>query len=103
MSQKNAADPKELKAAKKREDFAESRFQAALKSVLESPNGRLVVWDFMGMGNIHSVTFTGNAHGSFLEGKRAMALQIEAEVLKNSPNAYILMMQESRKREESNG
>jgi len=96
--QKN--DPKNEKA---KSTFTEKRLHDSMREVLSSPSGRVVIWDILGMGGIHSVTFTGNAQGSFLEGKRALSLQVEALVMESDPDALILMMQESRKREGSNG
>lgn len=58
--------------AKKERD----KILAHVKSVAQTRSGKEVIWEILSMCNMYSTTFTGNSQGAYLEGRRAVGLDI---------------------------
>jgi len=97
---KNAADEVEVKKASLRENQDERQRLVDLKSLLELPHGRRFIWWMLESAGVYKSSFTGNSTTFFNEGRRDLGLQLLAKITEASPEALVLMMQESKKREE---
>lgn len=73
----------------------------AWDEVLSSRMGRLVVWDILEQCGVYRSTFTGNAHGTFLEGQRQIGLWMLAERIgAHGPRTFPEMQMEAAEFEE---
>ena len=74
---------------------------AAWDAILSDRQGRLVVWDILEQCGVYRSTFTGNAHGTFLEGQRQIGLWMLAErIAAHSPRTFPQMQLEAAEFEE---
>ena len=55
----------------------EMEVKAAWDAILSDRQGRLVVWDILEQCGVYRSTFTGNAHGTFLEGQRQIGRSLD--------------------------
>ena len=79
----------------------EMEVKAAWDAVLGDRQGRLVVWDILEQCGVYRSTFTGNAHGTFLEGQRQIGLWMLAErIAAHSPRTFPQMQLEAAEFEE---
>jgi hypothetical protein len=97
---KNAADEAEVKKAGQREISEERQRLVDLKALLELPHGRRFIWWMLDAAGVYKSSFTGNSTTFFNEGRRDLGLQLLAKIAESSPESLVLMMQESKKREE---
>lgn len=98
----NAADPRQIERARLKEVFNDRTFAADLCSVLELPAGRRIIWWILEAAGVYRSSFTGNSTTFFNEGRRDIGLLILGKLSEIKPEALVLMMQEAKKREESN-
>ena len=68
-----------------------------IKWLMDQKQGRRIVRRLLSEAGIHRTSFTGNSETFFREGKRAFGLFLEAEVVRNAPENYILMLTEGMK------
>lgn len=74
---------------------------AAWDAILSDRRGRLVVWDILEQCGVYRSTFTGNAHGTFLEGQRQIGLWMLADrIAAHSPRTFPQMQLEAAEFEE---
>lgn len=74
---------------------------AAWDAILSDRQGRLVVWDILEQCGVYRSTFTGNAHGTFLEGQRQIGLWMLAErIAAHSARTFPQMQLEAAEFEE---
>lgn len=99
---KNAADPKELESARLRESFNTRSLALDFVEVLGLPAGRRIFWWLLEVSGVYRSSFTGNSTTFFNEGRRDLGLMLLGKITEAKPEALILMMQESKKREEAN-
>ena len=79
----------------------EMEVKAAWDAVLADRQGRLVVWDILEQCGVYRSTFTGNAHGTFLEGQRQIGLWMLADrIAAHSPRTFPEMQLEAAEFEE---
>ena len=79
----------------------EMEIRAAWDAILSDRQGRLVVWDILEQCGVYRSTFTGNAHGTFLEGQRQIGLWMLAErIAAHSARTFPQMQLESADFEE---
>lgn len=93
----NAADPKQVKAAARKERIIENEELRDIRFILKSKEGRRFLWRYLSKCGIFKQSFTGNSETFFNEGKRAIGLMLLTEITEASPDAYVLMMKESEK------
>jgi hypothetical protein len=98
----NAADPKQIEKARIRESFDDRAFATDMRELLSLPAGRRIFWWLLEICGVFRSSFTGNYTTFFNEGRREVGLQALAKINEAKPEALILMMQESKKREETN-
>lgn len=98
----NAANPEEIKKRSKQDKLNDTQEKLDLEWILSTPQGRRFIWKFLTTAGIFQSSFTGNSTTFFNEGKRDIGLKLLAEVTEANPDAYTLMMKES-KGDNSNG
>ena len=94
---KNAADPKQVKAAEERIKLEELTSKGDLISLLNLPEGKRFIWKLLSRCGIFESSF--NHSGSimyFNEGKRQIGLQLLSEITDHYPEAMINMMTENK-------
>ena len=81
------------KAAKR----SEETYRRALAKVLETPEGRRVLWRVLESAGIYRSTFAGDdTHRSaMLEGRRSMGLELFDDIMSYVPGQYPVMQRES--------
>jgi hypothetical protein len=67
------------------------------KWLMSSKQGRRIVRRWLASAGIYQTSFTGNSETFFREGKRALGLEILADVTKHAPEDYIAMLTEGTK------
>lgn len=98
----NAADPKQVEKARLKEVFGDRQLLGDFRSVLETYQGRRLMWWILEQAGIFKSSFTGNSTTFYNEGMRNIGLMVHAKIAEASPESILLMMQESKKREEGN-
>ena len=94
----NSADPKEIKRRNRKERRAKDRFDADLRSVCGTAEGRRFVWWLLSEAGIHRTSFRTSAlEMSMLEGQRNLGLKLENAVLEACPDLYLLAQDEAQK------
>jgi hypothetical protein len=96
----NASDRKEIRKAEKASKQTELIEIEFLKAAMSTRQGRLWFWNLLGNCHCRQTSFTGEALTSaFREGERNIGLRIEAAIMVNCPDLYVLMAQEANERE----
>lgn len=73
------------------------------REVLRTKAGQKIVWEILAMCGIYSDTFTGNSQTFYLEGKRAIGLQILQAMEDADPTAYARLLLEHQKQIQPEG
>ena len=93
---KNAADPEQVRNAKQKEKFRDINERNDLLWVLNDARGRRFVWGLLAPTNELSFVSGMPDLTAFKEGCRNKANQLLAKVMDAKPEAYILMLNESK-------
>jgi hypothetical protein len=67
-----------------------------IKWLMSSKQGRRIVWRLLDKAGVFRTSFTGNSETFFKEGMRNMGLFLVAEIMAHSPEAFALMLNESK-------
>lgn len=67
-----------------------------IKWLMSSKQGRRIVWRLLDKAGVFRTSFTGNSETFFKEGMRNLGLFLVAEVMEHSPDAFALMLAESK-------
>ncbi|HEE0039855.1 TPA: hypothetical protein R8G25_000409 [Citrobacter freundii] len=71
-----------------------------IKFVMNSEQGRRVVWSILERGKVFSPCFAGDSHlTAFNEGQRNMALALFQRVMAHCPEQYLKMAAESQEKD----
>jgi hypothetical protein len=92
-------DPLDAEAGTARNDAARLARQVEAndwKWLMSSKQGRRIAWRLLDKAGVYRTSFTGNSETFFKEGMRNMGLFIVAEIQAHSPEAYALMLTESK-------
>jgi hypothetical protein len=98
---RNISDESQIKELTRDEKLRLEQEEKDLAVLLEQPEGRRYLWKMLDFCGVYRTSFTGSSETFYLEGKRNVGLMILSEIMKASPEAYLLMINENRK-EESN-
>lgn len=90
----NVADPEQVKARGDRERERLKQEAADLKWVLSDRRGRRFYRRLVEHTGVFQSSFTGNSETFFREGRRDVGLKLMADLTRNAPEAYSVMMQE---------
>lgn len=100
---KNAADPEQVKQAAQKEKTGRARDLNDLRAVLAMREGRRYTWRQLSDCGVFRSSFTGNSTTFFNEGRRDVGLRLLADVMEAQPEAFLLMQQEAKHEDSSNG
>lgn len=92
----NAADPAQVRYAARKERQRAERFSRAMKVVLSSAEGRLVIGELLERSGLWRTSWDPSAKIHFNEGRRNFGLELLAEVQTTDEEAYLLMERERR-------
>lgn len=99
---KNAADPEQVKQAGTREKFGRERELGDLRAVMDTKEGRRLVWRLMEFGGVLTERFDENSlRMARLAGNARTGLMLLADIDAACPELFDTMRREAR--EESNG
>lgn len=81
------------KAARRDEEV----YKRSLCRVLDTPEGRRIVWRLLERGAVFHSTFCGEEthRSAMLEGRRSMALELFDDVMAFAPHQYAVMQTEN--------
>jgi hypothetical protein len=98
---RNAANPRQVRAAKKIEKTREKIEKDDLAWLLSDRRGRRIYWKWMSMCGPFKQSFSqkGNDRTNFNEGRRSIGLLMLDELTKVKPEAYVQMSREDRDEE----
>lgn len=94
---KNTANESEVRAAEVKQKLAQETFDNALKQVLHTDSGKTVIWKILSDCRLFQTNFTGSSETFFLEGKRAVGLNLLADIMRIDPESFIKMQIQKNK------
>ena len=102
---KNTADEEQVKAADVKERFERDQIVEDIKTVMETREGRRVLWHFLGMSGLDSISadYESVQWTYFREGQRNLGLNMKAALIEASLENYQLMELEAIKRGVNHG
>lgn len=97
----NAADRKQVKDVRKREQQRTQRERANLESVLGSKQGRAELWKQLCDSGVFRTSFAGDPYQTaFNEGRRQQGLALMARIMEINPDYYHLMAKDAHELDE---
>ena len=94
----DAGDEVQVKKRKTKSKIKKEQDKEDLHNILLSAGGRRFVWKLLEACGVYKISFTGNSHTFFNEGKRQIGLGLIEEIFDASPNAYTEMRLEAANR-----
>lgn len=94
---RNAADPRQVKRGKESEAHRHDRELAELRDVLQTIEGRRVLWRFLEKCGVFESIMETSARIYYNAGKQDLGHYLLGEIGKADPNAYILMQQDAKR------
>lgn len=95
---KNAADDGQVRKAEASVKQGMDLVHDALGDILKTEKGRALYWHLLCECGVFSSSFTGDNYTFFREGERNVGLKLLGLLNEVSPDAYVLMMKESKGR-----
>jgi hypothetical protein len=97
---RNAADPRQVKRAARKERDREAQYLASLRLVLELPAGRLVFATLLRRAGLDRTVYDSSGSSMYFnEGRRNVGLEIKANLIEASEDLYELLEREDRARQ----
>jgi hypothetical protein len=93
---RNVADPQQVAYGKRKEKEREARSLDALRAVLRTPAGRIVVWDLLTRAGIFRSIWDPSAKVHYNAGRQDFGHELLASCLEADAEAYQLMEREMR-------
>ena len=104
MSEFNAANTKQIRAAEKQAKIAAALDREVVFRLMSDPAGRDWIRRLLERCHVFRTPFTGLAATTdFNCGQQSVGLQLLGEVVNAAPDQYIQMMREASDREQANG
>lgn len=98
----NAADPRQVRYARRKERDREGMFLAALKQVLQTVEGRFVFAELLDRAGLYQTVYDHSGSTVyFREGRRNFGLEIQAHLIEADEPRYEEMEREQRARKRS--
>lgn len=94
---KNSNNESEVRNAQIKEKMNQDSYDSALKNLLQTEMGRIVIWKLLSDCRLFQTNFTGSSETYFLEGKRAVGLNMLADIMRVDPESFIKMQQSKAK------
>lgn len=93
----DAGNPLSVKEKEKRAKVIAERRLNGLKQIMQSPDGRAWLWDFLSKCGLFAVNFSGHANrDAFDNGMRNAGMPVFADVQRHCMNEYLLMVKENQ-------
>lgn len=92
----NAADPRQVKYARRKEKDAARLFDDALAAAMTQPAVRLVIWEIISRTGIYETLEETNATIYYKTGRRNFGLELLADLMRVDENLYLAMESEAR-------
>lgn len=90
-------DPEAVREALRlREEQKRRRDEDDFKWLMSDKRGRRVMWRLLAETGLYKTSFTGNSETFFREGARNVGLKLMAQIHELTPDAYGLMLKESK-------
>ena len=83
---------------KDKDEIAYRTLCSNLREVVKSTAGKEVLWSILAMCGIYSESFTGNSQTFYMEGKRAVGLEILQLMEDTDKTLYAKMLLESQRK-----
>lgn len=93
---RNAADPEQVAQAKEKIESINDRRLNDIREVLSTRRGRRFYWELLEFCGIFKTSNSDQFQIFFNEGMRNVGLKLLADVNEASPEAYLLMLRESK-------
>ena len=96
MSEYNASDTRQIKAATKRSKSDRALDDGVLLMIMTTQNGRAWIWRHLGRCHAFQTTYTGDNNATnFRCGEANIGLELIADLLRACPDQFIFMMREA--------
>lgn len=93
----NAADPEQIREATAKEKLMIDQEAADMKAVLETPQGRRMLWRFMEASGVYTQSAVQSGSWTYFnEGRRCIGNMILSKILQAGPEYYLQMMNENK-------
>ena len=89
---KDASDPDQIKAARRKERRATKDDLEDMREVLRTDPGRRVIWDLLEYCGVFESSWVTGKEIYLLQGKREVGLKILSNVMKADEGAFLEMM-----------
>lgn len=96
---RNAADPEQVRKGRETERHRRDRELRELRALLDTYEGRSVLWRFMAQCGVFKSIMEASARIYYNAGQQDVGHWLLAEIAEAEPNAYAVMMDEARKRD----
>jgi len=93
---KNAADPEQVEKAKQKVESRNDRRLNDVREILNTKRGRRFMWETLEFCGIFKTSLADPHQIFYNEGQRNVGLKLLADVNEASPEAYLLMLRESK-------
>jgi hypothetical protein len=94
---RNAADPEQVKRARRAEKRIDERFQDSLRAVMSTTDGRLVVWSYLGKFGVYRGVYADNPQRmAYDAGRQQCGHDLLADVIAADEHLYQVMEREMR-------
>jgi len=93
---KNAADAEQVEKAKQKVESRNDRRLNDVREVMNSKRGRRFMWELLDFCGIFKTSLADEHQIFYNEGMRNVGLKLLADVNEASPDAYLLMLKESK-------
>lgn len=94
---KNAADPKQVKRAANKEQFKKDNERSDLSKVLETPEGRRVMWRLLEHCKVFGSVWDPSSRIHYYAGKQDVGHFLMAEIVDAGEDYLLAMMKENKK------
>jgi hypothetical protein len=99
----NAAEEAQVKDRRRKDERVRDIELADMKKIMATREGRRFVWRLLDRAGVFRTSFTGNSTTFFNEGMRNMGLMVIGDVMAACADQYVVMMNESKEDERTNG
>lgn len=99
----NAAEEAQVKDRKRKDERVRDIELADMRKIMATREGRRFVWRLLDRAGVFRTSFTGNSTTFFNEGMRNMGLMVIGDVMAACADQYVVMMNESKEDEKTNG
>lgn len=94
--QRNAADPRQIRFAARKAKQREARFQTALRAVLQTIEGRIVMTELLQRAGVNRSVWDPSARIHYNAGRQDYGHELMATILEVDEQAFLRMQAEHR-------